>query len=410
MSNAPLPGDLSIAESGHLNDLKLAASKMLGEKRRAFQAEMAVKYCAESSRQAELLFGWNRDAVELGLHEKRTGIVCLSVHSAVAGDKRWEEKHPEVASALWILAEAHCQQDPTFRTVLSFTRLSAKEALKQLRAQGFADEVLPSPSTMAEVLNRNGYRLRPVVKAKPQRKVPETDAIFTNLKEKDQPGDADAVMRLSMDCKATVNIGDYSRGGMTRGDNRAADHDMGCKEKYTPFGVVNEDTGELYVAFGSSAKTSDFIVDSLHSWWDRRSAEERNGFSILQIKVDNGPESNGRRTQFLNRMVAFADHIGKRIQLLYYPPYHSKYNPVERCWGILEKHWNGAKLVDAETMLEWAKSMTWKGIHPIVELNRKVYEKGVSLSKGAMKEVEARLERNLSLPKWDILIRPVCVV
>jgi len=55
-------------------------------------------------------------------------------------------------------------------------------------------------------------------------------------------------------------------------------------------------------------------------------------------------------------MVEFADHIGKSIRLLYYPPYHSKYNPVERCWGILEKHWNGAKLTDTEAMLEWAKS------------------------------------------------------
>lgn len=170
MSHATDSRNRSIPESGHLNDLKLAASKMLGEKRRAFQAEMAVKYCAGSPRQAELWFGWNRDSVELGLHEKRTGIVCLSVQSAVAGDKRWEEKHPEVANALWALAEAHCQQDPSFRSVLAFTRLSAKEALKQLRAQGFAEEVLPSPSTMAEVLNRNGYRLRAVVKAKPQKK------------------------------------------------------------------------------------------------------------------------------------------------------------------------------------------------------------------------------------------------
>lgn len=170
MSHASRPGNRSVPEAGHLNDLKLAASKMLGAKRRAFQAEMAVKYCAGSPRQAEVLFGWSRDAVELGLHEKRTGIVCLSAQSAVAGDKRWEEKHPEVANALWALAQAHSQQDPTFRTALSFTRLSAKEALVQLRAQGFAEEVLPSPSTMAEVLNRNGYRLRPVVKAKPQKK------------------------------------------------------------------------------------------------------------------------------------------------------------------------------------------------------------------------------------------------
>jgi transposase len=104
--------------------------------------------------------------------------------------------------------------------------------------------------------------------------------------------------------------------------------------------------------------------------------------------------------------VAFCDHIGKPIQLLYYPPYHSKYNPIERCWGILELHWNGAKLVDVETMLAWAQSMTWKGIRPIVELSEKVYEKGVSLSKRAMRAVEARLERHPALPKWDILIQP----
>ena len=106
-------------------------------------------------------------------------------------------------------------------------------------------------------------------------------------------------------------------------------------------------------------------------------------------------------------MVEFADEIGKSIQLLYYPPYHSKYNPVERCWGILEQHWNGAKLVDVDTLLGWAKSMTWKGLQPVVMLNRTLYQKGVSLSKAAMEAVEARLERNPFLPKWDILIRPV---
>ena len=84
----------------------------------------------------------------------------------------------------------------------------------------------------------------------------------------------------------------------------------------------------------------------------------------------------------------------------------AKYNPIERCWGILEQHWNGTQLVDAETMLEWAKSMTWKGIRPIVKLSRTIYRKGISLSKKAMRKIEARLERNPFLPKWDILIRP----
>jgi hypothetical protein len=157
-------------DAEHREDLKLAASKMLGAERRAFQAAMAVKYCAGSARRAEALFGWSRQAVELGLHERRTGLVCLSAQSAFGGDKLWEEKHPAAAAVLWELAQAYSQQDPTFRTTQSFTRLTAAEALRQLRARGIAEAELPSPSTMAEVLNRNGYRLRPVLKAKPQKK------------------------------------------------------------------------------------------------------------------------------------------------------------------------------------------------------------------------------------------------
>jgi hypothetical protein len=154
----------------HREDLKLAASRMVPTKRRTFQAAMAVKYCAGSPRQAEAVFGWSRQAVELGLHEYRTGIVCLSAQSVVGGDRLWEEKHPEAAAILWDLAQAQSQQDPTFRSTLAFTRLTAAEALKQLRAQGVAEAHLPSPSTMAALLNRNGYRLRPVLKAKPQKK------------------------------------------------------------------------------------------------------------------------------------------------------------------------------------------------------------------------------------------------
>jgi hypothetical protein len=126
---------------------------------------------------------------------------------------------------------------------------------------------------------------------------------------------------------------------------------------------------------------------------------------MVQLKVDNGSESSGVRTQFLKRMVDFADSTGKTIQLLYFPPYHSKYNPIERCWGILEQHWNGALLTDVETMLAWAQSMTWKGIHPI-ELSHQTYDKGISLTKKAMRQIEKRLERDPLLPKWDILIRP----
>lgn len=170
-----------------IQDLRLAASKMTGAARRAFQAEMTLKYCRGSARLAETILGWSRAAVEVGLGEHRTGILCLGAQSAFSGRKRWEENAPEAAETLRQLAEAHAQQDPTFRTTLAYTRLTAKAAGAALRAQGISEEHLPSPSTMAEVLNRMGYRLRKVIKAKPQKKIKETDAIFDNRKKRPPP-------------------------------------------------------------------------------------------------------------------------------------------------------------------------------------------------------------------------------
>ncbi|MEJ2330799.1 MAG: ISAzo13 family transposase [Gammaproteobacteria bacterium] len=399
------PGLSPTAEQ--IAELRFAASKMHGAERRAFVAQIALKYCDGNARQTEQVFGWGREMVETGLGEKRTGIVCMGAKANFSGNQRWEEKHPEVAADLRRLAEEHAQQDPSFRSTIAFTRLTAAQALRQLRALGHKDEDLPAPGTMAKILKRLGYRLRRVLKAKPLKKIPQTDAIFGNVKEKDEANKALGAKRISVDCKATVKLGDLSRGGMTRGDHRACDHDMQCTGKHTPCGILDEDAGQVHIEFGSSAKTSDFIVDSLQAWWKVLPFEKQQAIPLIQIKMDNGPESSGVRTQFLQRIVEWADQITKPIHLLYFPPYHSKYNPIERCWGILEQHWNGAKLVDIETMLAWAGSMTWKGLHPIVQLSKSVYEKGVSLTKKAMKAIESRLHRNPDLPKWDILIRPV---
>jgi hypothetical protein len=183
MQDSTLESQESLRPS-QIVDLRLAASKMTGATRRAFQAEMALKYCGGNPLLAETIFGWGRHTVEVGLAERRTGIMCLGAQAAFSGRKPWEDTQPEAAEALWRLAEAHAQQDPTFRTTLAYTRLTAQAALEALRAQEYSEDQLPAPSTMAAVLNRMGFRLRKVVKAKPQKKIAETDAIFDNIEKK----------------------------------------------------------------------------------------------------------------------------------------------------------------------------------------------------------------------------------
>ena len=140
-------------------------------------------------------------------------------------------------------------------------------------------------------------------------------------------------------------------------------------------------------------------------WWRGARAGCR-GVKRLVIYLDKGRENSGRRTQFLKRMVQFADWSGLVIRLVYYPPYHSKYNPIERCWSSLEKKWNGVLLNCWEVIRACALRMTWKKRHPKVERLMGPYATKVSVPAQEMETYNARLQRSATLPKYDITIRP----
>ena len=164
-------------------------------------------------------------------------------------------------------------------------------------------------------------------------------------------------------------------------------------------------TGALTLIFGSR-ETSDFWVDALQLWW-RQVKGTLSSIRRLVFYLDNGPNNSGTRTQFVKRMVEFADWSGLEIRLVYYPPYHSKYNPIERCWSILEQKWGGALLNGLKVILREALRMTWQGCQPTVKRLAGDYGNGIRLSKKEMKPYEARLERSEELRKYDITIKPI---
>jgi transposase len=238
----------------------------------------------------------------------------------------------------------------------------------------------------------------------PPKKVKQTDAIFDRLKVVNSEADrADDTLRVSIDAKATVHIGPFSRRGRSRTKTEAADHDFKPEATLTPFGIFLPEHDDLWLYMACSKITSDFIVDRLEQWWQ----EVRLRFlrtKRLVINLDNGPENQSRRTQFLKRVVAFARKYGLVVQLAYYPPYHSKYNPVERCWGILEMHWNGSLLDSVEAVVGFAGSMTWRGKHPVVRVVETIYAKGVKLKPKEMKALESEVKRLPTLEKWFVEI------
>jgi transposase len=238
----------------------------------------------------------------------------------------------------------------------------------------------------------------------PPKKVPKTEAIFEQLKKVNAEADrADDTLRISIDAKATVDIGPFSRRGRSRTGTKAADHDFKPRARLTPFGIFLPEHDDLWLYMARSKVTSDFIVDRLEQWWQEVRLRFL-GVKTLVINLDNGPENQSRRTQFLKRIVEFAQKYGLVVQLAYYPPYHSKYNPIERCWGILEMHWNGSLLDSIEAAVGFAGSMTWKGKHPVVRVVETTYATGVRLKPKEMKALESEVVRLAGLGKWFVEI------
>lgn len=194
--------------------LQRGVCRLTGLQRRLFMAEVTLELCGGSPRRAERRFHWGRETVAKGLHELKTGIHCLE-NFAVRGRPALEVKNPQLARDIRELVEPRTHADPELKSERRYANLSAAETLEGLLTQkGYPPEALPGERTMRDILNRLGYRLKRIQKAKPLKKTPQTDAIFANVKAvHEEVKDDPETLEISMDTKAKVDEGDYARGG-----------------------------------------------------------------------------------------------------------------------------------------------------------------------------------------------------
>jgi len=188
--------------------LCLAACRLTGHSRRLFQAEVTRVLCGGNARRAERRFGWGRGNVNTGLHELQTGIRCVE-NFATQGQRCMEVANPQLATDIRDLVEPHTQTDPELKSDRQYTNLSAREVRERLQAEkGYAVADLPGERTMRDILNRMGYRLKPL------KKTAQTDAIFANVKAVRTQAKAEPhTLEISVDTKAKVSEGEYARGG-----------------------------------------------------------------------------------------------------------------------------------------------------------------------------------------------------
>jgi hypothetical protein len=193
--------------------IRSGARRLTGYQRRAFQAEVAIELCGGNARQAERRFGWGRETVQTGLHERRTGLRCVEDFVA-RGRQRVEDKDQRLAADIREIVEPHSYADPSLKSSRLYSNLSAAEVRQALIKKGHPEADLPAERTMRDILNRMNFRLKRIRKGVPLKKVEQTDAIFANVQAvRGQARDDPATLEISMDTKAKVALGDYVRGG-----------------------------------------------------------------------------------------------------------------------------------------------------------------------------------------------------
>lgn len=316
--------------------------------------------------------------------------------------------HQNLQSDIEEIVDEESQIDPQFKTQRCYVKISARYIRKELVLKKYYELNDFCLKTVNNVLNRLGYTLKKVLKTKPRKKIPETDAIFENVHKQHQLAKSNPrILRVSVDGKAKVKVGNLSRKGYSRTKNapETEDHDQHWTDVLAPFGIHEVNTDNTFLVFGNSKETPDFVADCFECWWQHREWElMADHYDLLMIDLDNGKSVAGNTRRFLQRMVAFSKKIGIPIQLVYYPPYHSKYNMVERFWAALENYWSPLVLDTIANTINIAKKVVWKGMNPIVHFIDKTYQKGVTVDSEDFKELQKYITRNPNLSKWDVLI------
>jgi hypothetical protein len=215
----------------------MAAKALTGHKRRLFIAEVTLALCDGNARRSEERFGWGRATAEKGMRERASGIRCLE-NFAARRRPSWEERHPQLAKDIQAIVEPKTQADPELKSSRRYTNLSAHEVRQALiQLKGYRPEDVPAERTLRDILNRMNYRLKRIQKGQPLKKVPQTDALFANVAtvQAEARGDPET-LEISMDTKAKVALGDYSRGGKNpdrcggNGDQRVGPRPAGQEE------------------------------------------------------------------------------------------------------------------------------------------------------------------------------------
>lgn len=324
------------------------------------------------------------------------------------GRKKSEDKNPNLIPQIKEITKKYERTDSHFKTESLYLNLTLESLRKELMIKyNYSEQECNCENTLSRILKELGYKIQKVKKNKVQAKDPKTDEIFENINETKEFIDSskNVVAVISIDDKARKKIGNLSDNGYSWFLREALDHDTHFNCSINPFGILDLKTNEPFVYCTKGSSTADFKVDCIEEYLKQKI--EKQNIKRLIIFLDNGPENNSRRTTWIKGLINLATKYNITIELAYYPPYHSKYNMIERYWARLQLSWNGLIIDTVEKLINVINKVTWKGIKSTATLIEKEYKKGIKIDKYEISKLEKKhVYREEGIEKWSLIITP----
>lgn len=315
--------------------------------------------------------------------------------------------YPNLVNDIDDIIEKFKLQDSHFKSEFTFISIHPNSIINTLITNYNYPDKFACYNTIVKVLRTMGYKYHKIPKSEIINKVPETDEIFENVNDclESLDLDNDEVAAASIDDKATKKIGKFSDNGMTWIDTKALDHDTIFKYAIKPFGILDLKTNETFVTCTPYSSTAEFKVDCIEQFIIHKNKKKK--LKKLILFLDNGPENSSRRRLWLKQLTNLSIKYNLVIQLVYYPPYCSKYNKIERLWARVQKEWRRITIETLDILIDCLNKITWKNVKMNGYLSTKKYETGIKISDYDMDtKINPHIIREEGLEKWSLIITP----
>ena len=323
------------------------------------------------------------------------------------GRKAITTKYPNIKKDIEKVIEKYKNVDSHFKSDLLYISINPTCIIDELVLNYDYPQKFACYNTIVNLLHEMGYKYHKIPKSKVIDKVPETDAIFENVNDclESLDNNNDEVAAISIDDKATKKIGKFSDNGMTWINTEALDHDTIFKYAIKPFGILDLKTNDVFVTCTPYSSTAEFKVDCIEKYILEKNKKCK--LKKIVIFLDNGPENSSRRRLWLKQLKNLSIKYNLIIQLVYYPPYCSKYNKIERVWARIQIEWRRITMDSLEILLDSLNKITWINKNIKCFLSMKKYEKGIKISDYELEtKINPHIIREEELEKWSLIITP----